>query len=356
MAFPKRYFAIVAVAAAILLYLARTQNYDSWTSEPGGRIPVYSADAAPYTAAIVYLVSVMPGPRSPDRLLQSIPLMQKNIPWQHKWPVLLLHAGMYDTAESQLEFLSRLRDSSEQHGLTPEATEGLLGRIEFITTHHDLPEGIPADGVADNPIWSGEWPAYHHMCAFFSYKIFNHPRIKDLTYYLRLDDDSYVRAPGACFDPFEYMHIHNKSFAFRDDPVDAGWVTEGMWPFVSNYAQNHPEVESTLVHNGWQWPGGRFWPGPSHKFGEGVNFPSFETNFDLVKVSRFRTPEMMEFLHELASDPRRFYWQRWGDAPVRAAEVYMFLDVAEEIHRMCEIPYAHKDRPFEDCECVPLAG
>jgi hypothetical protein len=43
-----------------------------------------------------------------------------------------------------------------------------------------------------------------------------------------------------------------------------------------------------------------------------------------------------------------------GDAPVRLAQVYMFLDVANEVTRMCGIPYAHKDRPFEDCECVPL--
>jgi hypothetical protein len=44
-----------------------------------------------------------------------------------------------------------------------------------------------------------------------------------------------------------------------------------------------------------------------------VNFPSYETNFDLVKVPRFRTPEMTEFLYELASDPKRFYWYRWGE-------------------------------------------
>lgn len=146
------------------------------------------------------------------------------------------------------------------------------------------------------------------MCAFFSYKIFSHPRIKDLTYYLRLDDDSTVYAP-ACFDPFEYMHVNNKSYAFRRESPDMGWVTEGMWPFVSNYAQRHPAVESQLRHNDWDWPQDRLWPG---NFAQGLNFPSYETNWDLVKVSRFRTPEMTAFLDEMASDPRRFYWTRWG--------------------------------------------
>jgi hypothetical protein len=72
---------------------------------------------------------------------------------------------------------------------------------------------------------------------------------------------------------FEYMHTNKKSYAFRDNPFDAGWVTKGIWPPVSNYAQRHPEVER-IEHNNWQWPGGRFWAGLSYKFGEGAGFPS----------------------------------------------------------------------------------
>ncbi|KAJ6450929.1 glycosyltransferase family 15 protein, partial [Mycena sanguinolenta] len=352
MAVSQRYFLIFAVAVAIILYLAYQQE-SALSPSSENQFPVHSINGstpAPYTAAVVYLASVMPGPRRPDGLLQSIPRLQKNIPWRNQWPILLLHAGMYDTPDSQQEFLNRLRDSSMEQGLTSEAIEDLVQRIEFVPTQHELPAGIPVDGVVDTPIWNVEWPAYHHLCSFFSYKIFNHPRIKDLTYYLRLDDDSYVREP-ACFDPFEYMHVHNKSYAFQDSPPDMGWVTEGMWPFVSNYAQRHPDVESTLERNGFDWPQNRFWP---LGFGQGVNFPSYETNFDLVKVPRFRTPEMQEFFRDLASDPKRFYWYRWGDAPLRFAEVHMFLDVAQETHRMCELPYSHKDRPFDDCECVPL--
>ncbi|KAF8191933.1 nucleotide-diphospho-sugar transferase [Mycena galopus ATCC 62051] len=345
MPFSKRHVALL-VAGALIFYLARSINYPSASSS--SRFRDYRP---PYTAAVVYLVSVLPGPRDPGQLLETLPLVQKNIPWRHQWPVLLLHAGAYDTLESRSDFLHRLRESAEEQNLTPDATDKLVKRIEFIQTHHELPAGIPASGASDEPIWDGEWPAYHHVCSFFSHKIFNHPRIKDLTYFLRLDDDSHVTAP-ACFDPFEYMHVNNKSYAYRQQDPDMGWVTEGMWPFVSNYAQRHPQVESRLAANDWEWPANRFWP--YNNFGEGQNFNSYQTNFDLVKVPRFRTPEMTAFLDELASDPKRFYWSRWGDAPVRFAEVNMFLDVAKEVHRMCEIPYAHKDEAFEDCGCVPL--
>ncbi|KAJ6574495.1 hypothetical protein B0H19DRAFT_1063447 [Mycena capillaripes] len=96
----------------------------------------------------------------------------------------------------------------------------------------------------------------------------------------------------ACSDPFEYMRVDNKTYAFRRQDPGMGWVD----------------------------------------FGQAENFWSYETNFDLVKVTRFRTPEMTAFLDELARDPKR-----------SSCAVYMFLDVAKEVHEMCEMPYAQKD-------------
>ncbi|KAJ7508805.1 nucleotide-diphospho-sugar transferase [Mycena galericulata] len=360
-----RYAATTIVVVFLLLSLAYSMNYSLNPMIPTQKAGAHSSDApaclavdfvAPpsYTAAVVYLASVLPGPRSPQRLFESLSLMQMNIPWRHQWPVLILHAGAYDTEDSRRKFIALLRDVTQAHNLTEHETRKLVNRIEFVPTHHNLPEGIPADGGKDKPVWNQEWPAYHHMCAFYAYKILYHPRIKDLTYFLRLDDDSSILEP-ACFDPFEYMHVHNKSYAFRDQIPDVDWVTDGMWPFVSNYAQRHPSVERQLSANGWEWPPNRFWHGDG--YGHGVFFPSYRTNFDLVKVPRFQTPEMTAFITELASDPLRFYWYRWGDAPVRRAQVEMFLDIKQEVHHMCELRYEHKGEVFGgDCECVPLPG
>ncbi|KAJ7709764.1 nucleotide-diphospho-sugar transferase [Mycena rosella] len=330
MALPRKYIAIpVMVAALMMLYFLHSTGYrplspQTWTRPALSHLPDYFAAAAPpYTAAVVYLHSVMPGPRNPARLLHELPILQKNIPWRHQWPVLVLHAGAYDTAESQQDFLTHLHASAISQNLTADATEKLMKRVEFVHTDHGLPEGIPAEGKADKPLFAqtGAWPAYNHMCAFNSYKIFSHPRITNLTYYLRLDDDSTIRSP-ACFDPFEYMHVNNKSYAFTKVVNDAGWVTEGMWPFVSNYAQRHPDVERHLRGNDWKWPPNRLW---LNNFGQGHDFPSYGTNFDLVRLSRFRTPEMTAYLDELASDPKRFYWYRWGTSPLCSGRAYETL-------------------------------
>lgn len=158
MSFMKRYSAIsVLMAVAVILYLAQPRISRSFSLDPQSHFKV-PADSPAYTAAVVYLVSVLPGPRNPDELLRSLPLMQMNIPWRNQWPVLLLHAGAYDTLDSQTDFIDRLRDSARHQTLTPDAIEMLVKRIEFVPTYHELPDGIPADGVADHPIWGGEWP------------------------------------------------------------------------------------------------------------------------------------------------------------------------------------------------------
>lgn len=159
MAIPRRYAALaILLALTLVVFLGHSTHsrFKSSSSFMGGTGDLAEA---PYTAAIVYLLSVMPGPRPAHKIFDSLSLMQKHIPWKHQWPVLLLHAGAYESAETQAEFVGRLRETAMQgHGLSAEMAEALVGRLEFVETHHELPEGIPASGADDSPIWSGEWP------------------------------------------------------------------------------------------------------------------------------------------------------------------------------------------------------
>ena len=163
----RRYIAVTMVAAVlIMLYTIYTLGYTPRTSHQTEFVPPGEAPALPlsydrppsYTAAVVYLHSVLPGPRSPTLLFKSLSLMHKNIPWRYQWPVLIFHAGAYDTRESRDEFGTLLRNVTGTHGLTMEETEQLVRRLEFVSAHHELPEGVPTDGAKDDPVFSHEWP------------------------------------------------------------------------------------------------------------------------------------------------------------------------------------------------------
>jgi mannosyltransferase len=107
---------------------------------------------APYTASVVYLLTTMPKARPKKSIFRSLSLLQKNFPWRYQWPILLLHAGIYDSEDSQFQFLGRLHNATIDHNMSAEESETLLKRIEFIHVQHDLPAGIPSDRKEYKPI------------------------------------------------------------------------------------------------------------------------------------------------------------------------------------------------------------
>jgi len=164
------------------------------------------------------------------------------------------------------------------------------------------------------------------MCAFYASTIFEHPRLSNVTFYLRLDTDSLIEGP-ICYDPFEYMHVRNRSYGYRAIGHDPPAVTQGMWAFVADYAWNNPSVERRLIENNWTWPkpfssvddmvkADR--EGVEEKKGwiDNSSFPGYQNNFEIVRLESFRRPKVKEWLDELMSVPERVYKWRWGEFSV----------------------------------------
>ena len=199
------------------------------------------------------------------------------------------------------------------------------------------------------------------MCAFFAREIFHHPRLQNVTYYMRLDTDSYIFKP-VCYDPIDLLHAHNRSYGYRIATRDPWWATEGLWDLTDVWARTHPEVEERLTQNGWDWPNGR----------ENMReepFPTYYNNFEIVKLDTFRRPEVTSWLDGIMQDPERIFKYRWGkpvvlraltrltflpgtgDAPIRRVTVEMFLDIKKDTERYCGMDYWHNGVQHENCAC-----
>lgn len=205
------------------------------------------------------------------------------------------------------------------------------------------------------------------MCAFYASTIFNHPRLSNVTYYLRLDTDSYIFRP-LCYDPIARFHEHKRLYAYRSRTTDPDWVTHGMWSLVDDYAKSHPQVDTIMQKNDWYWPEGS---NRDHDKMIGEAFPTYYNNFEIVKLEAFRRPEVQMWLEEVASDPERILKYRWGgcqcvwfilrthsdkivgDAPIRYATVNMFFDVEKDVEEYCAIRYWHNGVQGRSCDCVP---
>jgi mannosyltransferase len=143
------------------------------------------------------------------------------------------------------------------------------------------------------------------MCSFFATEIFSQPRLKDLTYYMRMDTDSLFTEP-LCYDPFEVIHVRKRIYGYLSTGPDPQEATEGMWPFVQHYAETHPSVQEQLRKNNWEW---------SHRDERGREsrgFIGYDTNFEIVKLEAFRRPEVKEWLDAIANHPEGIFKWRWG--------------------------------------------
>ena len=270
--------------------------------------------APPYSAAIVYLISIT---RTPE-LLESLASVHGNLAG-HPWPVILFHSGEFDHDSSRLDLIGRIQDYIGIENRSIAFSE----RLEFVSLDWKLPEGISADKEVVDPVDSYRWPGkqgplsfqnawmlkdrkdYHHMCSFFATQIFSHQRLRDVTYFMRMDTDSLFTEP-LCYDPFEFMHTRRRSYGYLSIGSDSQEYTEGMWPFVHNFTDTRISVQEQLRVNNWEW---------SHRDEKGeetLQFKGYNTNFEIVELGAFRRPEVKEWLSALEKYPEGIFKWRWG--------------------------------------------
>jgi mannosyltransferase len=294
-----------------LFWAPQTQTSALWLKST-----VYKSTdkAPPYTAAIVYLVSIT---RVPE-LLESLASIKANLP-DHPWPVILFHNGELDHDSSRMDLIGRIQDYIGIENRSIAFSE----RLEFVSLDWRLPEGISADKEVVDPVDSYRWPGkwcplcpfkywdaedckdYHHMSSFFATQIFSHQRLKDVTYFMRMDTDSLFTEP-LCYDPFEFMHIRRRSYGYLSTGSDSQEYTEGMWPFVHNFVDTRISVQEQLRVNNWEWPHS------GEKGEDTLQFKGYNTNFEIVELDAFRRPEVKEWLSALEKYPEGIFKWRWG--------------------------------------------
>ncbi|THH33311.1 hypothetical protein EUX98_g938 [Antrodiella citrinella] len=300
---------------------------------PVNHIPV---DQLGYNAAVLYLIS-------DNRLRETMLSLSYLYRWvpMHPWPIILFHASDMDDPAARNDFMLRLYDflgGGDQARL-------FIQRIEWVRLHWMLPNSFSHDVNVVKPVFEFAWPGYHMMCAFFASEVFDHPRLQNVTYYMRLDTDSYIFRP-LCYDPFEIFHQRKRSYGYRAALTDPAEFVVGLWDLTDEYAKTHVEVEERMQRNGFSWPS----PRERGSMGE-REYPGYYNNFEIVRLEAFRTPEVRAWLDEVKRVPERIYKYRWGDSPIRYATVYMFMDIEKDVEEYCGMDYWHQGTYGKQCLC-----
>lgn len=152
---------------------------------------------------------------------------------------------------------------------------------------------------------------YVQMIRFFFKAVFLLPELKNISAFMRLDDDSCLAAITC--NPFsllsrEVVYVHN------DVVYDKASVCVGLWDLVKQYVEffqvpvrRRRALSDAVVRKG--------------PFRGRVR--SFYNNFEIVKMSFFRAPEVRHFTDFVDASGGIFLY-RWGDAPLRYLTLAIF--------------------------------
>ncbi|RSH80171.1 hypothetical protein EHS25_007276 [Saitozyma podzolica] len=262
----------------------------------------------PYSAAIVYLTGTE-RTRATDTLT-SLEMLARNVPLERPYPILMMHDGgnladpIYQQAftDRWTARIEELRQSSESVDVL-HRMEALRSMIEFVQVDMAPPEDAMRVGMqALNPFFDSNWPGYHSMCRLFGTRIFTHPRVRDLDFYMRMDTDSFFPEPLA-YDPFALAFRHNLSYAARLQGTDGPHAVVGLWDCVAEFLQHHPDLQQRMESNSVSVP-----PEPRGSHG----FPGWYNNFEIVHLPSFQRLVVVSWLRNVEKHWRGFYQHRWG--------------------------------------------
>lgn len=306
-----------------------------------------TAPGAPVNAAIVFLIEFLDRPieqnhREMMRFNRSLWLLYENFIQDYPYPILIFHEPAF-TPYYQKQY----------RRMWPRQLNITFHQIEFsmpstFPTVTD-PGGLEALGL--NPTNRRAFPGYNHMIHFFFKDIFQHPAVRGLEYYWRLDHDSMVESRVGV-DVFRYMRDRGLRYGYRTVTTDALHVTNGMLAFFDKYRRdtNHKALDGQVTCAELSQ---RNCIGIPETLQEQRLYAPrmYYNNFEIVHIPTWQSSSMIE-LTDAVDRTGMIYWNRWGDAPLRYYSVNMILDVKKQVMEWCHLRYHHHKTFMPLCDLL----
>ena len=170
--------------------------------------------------------------------------------------------------------------------------------------------------------------------------MFEHPAVRKLDYFWRLDTDSFILAPVRQ-DLFRFMAERDLKYGFRVEMRDTPDVTDGLEDFVEAYMASHPAAAEQAERNGL------LLTPPEDRVVEGAAM--YYNNFEVVHVPTFSKQADLQDFVKAVDETHHIFNRRWGDAPLRYYACNLFLS-RNELHHFCDIDYLHQSHFLPDCD------
>lgn len=217
-----------------------------------------------------------------------------------------------------------------------------FGKIDG--SHWSLPEWIDRDKMQrgmdelkDRVIY-GDVESYRHMCRWYSGFYQWHELLLGYKYYWRVE-------PGVSFscdvpyDPFAMMRTQGKRYGFAISLFEYRITIPTLFQTVVGFFNDVDQQD--IIR---QIPEDNL-----HKFiindDGSYNLCHYWTNFEVADLDLFRSDAYSRYFQYL-DRAGGFFYERWGDAPVRSIFASLMLS-KEEVHWFDDLGYSHP--PYSQC-------
>ncbi|KAE9373484.1 glycosyltransferase family 15 protein [Stipitochalara longipes BDJ] len=226
-------------------------------------------------------------------------------------------------------------------------------------------EGIAKQG--DQAIMYGGMESYHAMCRFYSGFFYKHELLAKYEWYWRLEPEIKYFC-DITYDPFLRMIEANKTYGFTIAVKELKETVPNIFRYASAYkrvnnltsqglwemfVEPQPEKPEELPEDDPNYkhplpeeilrgdPSRASLPtiDPEAMEGEKYNMCHFWSNFEIAKLSWFRSQEYEDFF-QMMDRSGGFWMERWGDAPIHSLAAGALL-APRDIHYFRDFGYRH---------------
>ncbi|CAI4037433.1 hypothetical protein SMKI_02G3080 [Saccharomyces mikatae IFO 1815] len=188
--------------------------------------------------------------------------------------------------------------------------------------------------------------SYHNMCRFYSKEFYHHPLLSKYKYVWRLEPDVsfYCKIK---YDVFQFMSMNDKIYGFVLNLYDSPQTIRTLWTSTMHFVEEHPDYLNANGAFGWLKDNSQ--NPDNYEYTQGYSTCHFWTNFEIVDLDFLRSEPYEQYMQYL-EEKKGFYYERWGDAPVRSLALALFADKSR-IHWFRDIGYSHF--PYTNCPTCP---
>ncbi|KAL2752366.1 glycosyltransferase family 15 protein [Sodiomyces alcalophilus JCM 7366] len=290
-----------------------------------------------------------------DGVVQSMKAIERHFNRWYNYPYVFLNDVEFD--DNFKNTVRNYTSSSIEFGLVG---PDMWGYPDWIDPNV-AKEGIAKQG--DAAVMYGGMESYHSMCRFYSGFFYKHELLMKYEWYWRLEPEvSYFC--DITYDPFQEMIKANKTYGFTIAVKELRETVPNIFRYASAYKRNKglqskglwemfvepidPKEDASGSDDSSQNVLQNQSPNPNNALpkvdpesmeGETYNMCHFWSNFEIARLSWFRSKEYEEFF-EMMDRSGGFWMERWGDAPVHSLAAGALLGPGD-IHYFRDFGYRH---------------